>query len=163
MITDLTREFRKEFGDTINNIIWQNESGDYEVFGRYLIQRKKGGFDVWSGASNVGTFGSTRTALSWCIADKYNLFKLSRSIQSLDNKLLNLTNDINARAAIADRSKNPNFREYIATKLETKIIKKKLTEYELSKCVNSAKYFQQKGFQNETQRIGRGTATKTNR
>ena len=74
-----------------------------------------------------------------------------------------LTNDINTRANVAERSKNSLFRETVETKLETKIIHKKQVEQQLTKCVNYAKYYQQKGFNNETVRTGRDHAIKTSR
>jgi hypothetical protein len=81
----------------------------------------------------------------------------------LDNKLRSLTNDITTRASVADRSKNPLFRETVETKLESKIIHKKQVEEQLTKCVNYAKYYQQKGFNNENVRTGRDQAIKTSR
>ena len=67
------------------------------------------------------------------------------------------------RANLADRSKTPLFRETIETKLETKIIRKKQVEQELTKCVNYAKYCQQRGFDNETIRTGRTASVKKSR
>ena len=55
------------------------------------------------------------------------------------------------------------FRDSIGTKLETKIIRKKQVENELAKCVNWAKYCQQRGFNNETARTGRNQPNKTSR
>jgi hypothetical protein len=80
-----------------------------------------------------------------------------------DNKLAALTQDINTRAAAGDRSQDPAWRETILTKLETKIIQKKLLENQLTKCVDWAKYIQQKGFDNETARTGRSQPNKTSR
>ena len=88
---------------------------------------------------------------------------MARDILTLDNKLHSLTNDITIRANIADRSKNSIFRETVETKLESKIIHKKYVEKQLTKCVNYAKYYQQKGFNNETVRTGRDHAIKTSR
>jgi hypothetical protein len=111
----------------------------------------------------VGVFSSTRTALSWCIADKYSNYTLAQELLTIDRKLELLKNDIFVRSAVADRSKRAQFREDISTKLETKIIYKKVLEIELTKCVNWAKYRQQRGFINETARTGRATTNKTSR
>ena len=80
-----------------------------------------------------------------------------------DNKLGYLNNDIAIRANIADNSNKPEFRESIGTKLETKIIRKKQLENQLTKCVNLAKYWQQRGFNNETARTGRNQPNKASR
>jgi hypothetical protein len=157
------RLFRQEFHDTLKNVIWQDEDGDYQVFDRYTIVPEHPGYRVFCGATEVGRFGSTRTALSWCIADKYAAYNTAREILNLDIKLDALANDISVRAALGDRSRTPELKETILTKLETKIIHKKLLENRLTKCVNWAKYIQQRGFDNETARTGRNQPNKANR
>ena len=160
---EFERLFRQEFHNVMPNTIWQNDNGVYEVFGHYRIHPERPGYRVFCSATEVGTFSSTRAALSWCIADKNKSYNTARELLTLDTKLTALTHDINARAAVGDRSKNPALRETILTKLETKIIRKKLLENQLTKCVNWAKYCQQRGFDNETQRIGRSQPNKTSR
>jgi hypothetical protein len=160
---EFDRLFRQEFRDIMPNTIWQNDNGVYEVFGHYRIQPERPGYRVFCSATDIGVFSSTRTALSWCIADKNKSYNTARELLTLDTKLTALTHDINARAAVGDCSKNPALRETILTKLETKIIRKKLLENQLTKCVNWAKYCQQRGFDNETQRIGRNQPNKTSR
>lgn len=160
---ELDKLFRKEFPDLFANLIWQNDAGEYEVFDRYLIAPEKHGYRVFCSATDIGLFSTTKTALSWCIADKYTNYNLARDILKLDNKLSSLISDISTRANLADRSKQPLFREIIETKLETKIIHKKQVEQELTKCVNYAKYCQQRGFNNETVRTGRTQAIKASR
>jgi hypothetical protein len=160
---EFERMFRQEFKDITPNLIWQNNSGEYEVFGRYRIIPLRPGYQVFCSATEVGTFHSTRTALSWCIADKNCSYNTARELLTVDNKLAALTCDITTRAALGDRSRDPALREMVLTKLESKIIQKKLLEIQLTKCVNWAKYIQQRGFDNETARIGRSQPNKTSR
>jgi hypothetical protein len=160
---ELERLFRQEFKDIIPNTIWQNDDGVYEVFGHYRIIPEKPGYRVVCSATDVGVFATTRTALSWCIADKNKAYNTARELLEIDNKLNSLNNDIAIRAAIGDRSKRPEFRESIGTKLETKIIHKKQLENQLTNCVNWAKYCQQRGFNNETARTGRSQSNKESR
>lgn len=160
---EFERMMRQEFPDTLSNLIYRDDNGDYRVFDRYRIVPAKPGYLVMCSATEVGVFGSTKSAMSWCIADKHKLYKLARDILALDTKLTSLTSDINVRANIADQSKQPQFRETIETKLETKIIRKKKVESELAKCVNWAKYMQQRGFNNETVRTGRNQPFKASR
>lgn len=152
-----------EFKNLESNLVWQNEHGDYELFGKYKIIPLKPGYQVCYCDQEVEVFSSTRTALSWCIADKYSNYTLAQKLLTIDRKLELLKNDIFVRSAVADRSKQAQFREDISTKLETKIIYKKVLEIELTKCVNWAKYRQQRGFINETARTGRATTNKTSR
>jgi hypothetical protein len=160
---DFERLFRQEFRNIMPNIIWQTEDGAYQVFGHYRIQPNRPGYRVFCSATDVGVFSSTRTALSWCIADKHRAYNTARELLTIDNKLTALTHDITTRAALGDRSTSPALREMILTKLESKIIQKKLLENQLTKCVNWAKYIQQRGFDNETARTGRNQPNKTSR
>jgi hypothetical protein len=160
---EFERAIRHELRDIMLNVIIPTDSGIYEVFGKYRIVPERPGYTVLCHATEVGFFNSTRTALGWCIADKYCDYNLARDLLVLDNKLAGLSNDIDTRARLADRSKLPEFRESVGTKLETKLIQKKIIENQLANCVNLAKYLQQRGFNNETQRIGHGQPNKTSR
>jgi hypothetical protein len=160
---EVERIFRQEFRDMMPNMIWQNDNGVYEVFGHYSIRSEGHGFRVFCSATDIGIFSTTRSALSWCIADKNQAYNLARELKDLDNKLTALNNDIAVRTAIAERSTRWDFRDPVATKLETKIIHRKQVENQLAKCIDWAKYTQQRGFTNETQRIGRSQPNKTSR
>lgn len=154
---------RSELRTVMPNFIWRNEHGDYELFGRYRIVSNRPGYTVYCAANAVGEFSSTRTAVSWCVADKYRNYNLAREILRTDDRLSAVANDIFVRMGVSSRSKRPEFRESIDTKLETKIIRKKELEKQLAKYVNSAKYLQQRGFDNEIARSGRATKNQTNR
>jgi hypothetical protein len=160
---DFERLFRQEFRDIMPNTIWQNDRGVYEAFGRYRIEPERPGYRVFCSATDVGVFSTTRAALSWCIADKHRAYNTARELLTVDNKLAALTQDINTRAAMGDRSRYPVFRETILVKLESKIIQKKQLENQLTKCINWAKYIQQQGFDNETARTGRNQPKKASR
>ena len=159
----VTRLFRREIQELSPNTIWQNNNGVYQVFGHYQIFPENNGFKVFCRDTEVGIFATTRTALSWCIADKYRAYNTARELLTLDNKLTTLKNDITVRAAVGDRSRNADLRETILVKLENKIMQKKQLENELTKYVNWAKYYQQRGFNNETARTGSGQHIKTYR
>jgi len=163
MTSEIERVFRQEFRDLMPNVIWQNDDGVYEVFGRYRIQPEATGFRVFCSATDVGIFSNTKTALSWCIADKNCSYNTARELLETDRKLSTITSDIATRAAMGDRSRDPVLRETILTKLESKIIHKKHLENQLSKYVGWAKYVQQRGFEDETARTGRGQHNKTSR
>lgn len=160
---DITRILYQEFPEVLPNALWKNNDGTYSVFGKYIIVPESLQYRVFCSASDMGTFTTTRSALSWCIADKYQAYNLARELKEVDEKLRVLSNDISARASLADHSRCWEFREAVGTKLETKIIRKKQLENQLAKCVNWAKYCQQQGFANETQRTGRVQPNKSSR
>jgi hypothetical protein len=152
---EFERALRQEIKDILPNTIFQNENGGYNVFGKYRIEPARPGYRVYCAATEVGTFTTTKSALSWCIADKVQAYNTAREILELDIKLGAISQDIAVRTAIAERSSKWEFRDSVGTKLETKIIRKKQVENELAKCVSWAKYIQQRGFNNETVRTGR--------
>jgi hypothetical protein len=160
---DFERMIRQELRDIMPNVILHCDDNTYEVFGKYQIILQHPGYLVMCHATEVGFFNNTRTALGWCIADKYGDYNLARNLLTLDTKLAYLNNDINARANLADKSQRWEFRESVGTKLETKLINKKFVENHLNKCINLAKYLQQRGFNNETARTGRGQPNNTSR
>jgi hypothetical protein len=160
---EFERMVREEFKTVMSVLIWQNDNGDYEAFGKYKIVPQNPGYCVYIDDDCQGFFNSTRTALSWCVADKYGRYNLARELLTFDNLLANISNDIFVRAGVANKTRDPIIKENIETKLEPKILHKREIEQQLNKCVNWAKYLQQKGFENETSRFGSATAIKTNR
>lgn len=159
----LERLLRSEFKEVLPILIWQNNDGEYEAFDRYRIVPEKPGYTVYINNDCQGFFNSTRTAISWCVADKFHQYNLARDLLSYDNMLSNISNDIFVRTGVANKTRDYTLRENIEIKLEPKIIHKREIESQLDKCVNRAKYLQQKGFENETARFGSATTIKTNR
>jgi hypothetical protein len=153
---------QEEFKNLLPVIIWQNEDKEYEVFGHYTVIVENPRCSVFINNDLQGVFNSTRTAISWCIADKYKKYNLAREILSVDNMLANITNDIFVRAGVANKTRDPVIRESIELKLEPKILHKKSLKSQLDKCVNWAKYLHQKGFENEAPRPGTAAKVKTN-
>jgi hypothetical protein len=162
-VKEFERALHQEFKDLLPNTLFKDDDGGYSVFGKYRIEPIYPGYRVYCAATEVGTFNSTKSALSWCIADKHQAYNTARNILELDVKLGAMTRDIAARTAIAENSNQWNFRDIVGTKLETKIIRKKNVENELTKCINWAKYIQQRGFNNETVRTGRNPSNKASR
>ena len=160
---EVERWVHAEFKQILPVLIWQNDNGEYEAFGKYRIVPQNPGYRVYIDDDEQGFFNSTRTAVSWCVADKYKRYNLARDLLTYDNMLTNISNDIFVRAGVASKTKNIDLRDKIEMKLEPKIIQKRELESHLTKCVNWAKYLQQKGFENETSRSGSATTIKTNR
>ena len=162
--TQKLEEFaRREFQDVSDIMIMRNDDGDYELFGKYrIVPAAKDKYFVYLHDNEVGMFCSSRTAISWCIVDKYQEYNIARQLLNADRMLGLVSNDIQVRSGIARRRQRES-REIIDVKLETKIIRKKALENELTKYVNRAKYLQQRGFQNEIARTGRNATNKTSR
>lgn len=138
-----------------HNLIVVDSRGVYTVFGRYRVCPENQNYVVRITGQNPLTFGSKKSAISWCVADKYRQHNLARNIWILDQKKTILSADIECRTRLANQSRNYSFREAVQTKLEPKILHLNAVRSELEKCVNSAKYWQIRGFSNETNRPGR--------
>jgi hypothetical protein len=137
---------------TIDQTIFDDNKGGWIAFGRYHIIPADAVFDVWRNDSFIASFGSKRSSLSWCIADNKNQTHLAQQIKTLDQKKQLIENDIVCRSGMRKRSKSPETREIIKTKLEPKIALNSVITAELEKCISSAKYIQLRGFSNETAR-----------
>ena len=134
----------------------------YRVFGSYVLRQTTQGYALTYQDCPVGTFTSTRSAVAWCIADKNRQYNLANEIKHLDFTLLRLRNDIEVRGGQARKS-HGSFWETVTAKAQHKQSQRQQIENELTKCINSAKYWQLRGSNNETARTGRNTPYKTNR
>lgn len=149
----LERWAQREVQRNIHHLIIDDDDGGYVVFGRYHIRPAGQSFHVYNLSGHLlGNFGTKRSAMSWCVADKHSQYTLAQSIKNLDSKKQILSADINCRRRVADRSRDPNFSETVLAKLQNKINTHTQVHSELEKCLNSAKYLQLRGFQNETAR-----------
>ena len=153
----------KEIVNLADKLIVDDGRGGILAFGKYNIIPTDYKFIVNIKNQDPLTFGSRRSAISWCIADQHNQLTLARIIHVLDTKKHTLAADIHCRQVLANRSKHEDFYESVSIKLQRKIDHMEAVDAELEKCLNSAKYMQIRGFSNETARTGRSVAHKTNR
>jgi len=153
----------REIATIQNNLIVSDGKGGFYAFGKYKIVPDNNMFVVNMSTQDPVRFGSKRSAISWCIADKLNQYLLARTIHTLDNKKHSLAADIRCRKTIAEQSQSADFKEAVFTKVQSKVEYLSTLNTELEKCLNSAKYMQIRGFSNETARTGRSVAHKTNR
>lgn len=149
----LERWAEREVRRNLHTMIVDDESGGYVAFGQYHLRPADQVFEVYTLSNNlIGTFSNKRTAISWCVADNHKQLRLAHSIKTLDKKKQILSADIYCRRQMADRSRNTGFSEVVLTKLQPKVQQHTWVDQELEKCLNSAKYIQLRGFQNETAR-----------
>ena len=144
------------------NIIIADGSG-FIVFGCYRIDPQSGHYRVSKHGDDRGEFSVVPTALSWCIADKYQQHNLSTNIMRLEQQKLLLTADIRARSTLNTRIRSQDLRESVEAKLATRRSRLQQVDERLTKCVNLAKYWQQRGFNNETARTGRTPSHRSSR
>ena len=143
----------RELRRNIDKIIIDDQEGGYVVFGKYYIKPKFNRFIVETWDREIHGFANKRTAISWCVADKVNHLNLANQILHLDRKQQILEADINTRKSLGNRCRTEDFSEIVNTKIQPKIDQHYMVKSELEKCINSAKYIQIRGFNNETARI----------
>ena len=142
----LERWAQREVQRVLPEIIVEDDEGGLIAFGRYRLINENGQQAVYCYDDFVDHFTDKKTAISWCVADRLNQVKLAQNIRILDNKRRLLSADIHSRSSRAQRSRNVEFREIVRTKIAPKIQSLSALNQELEKCLNSAKYLQQKGF-----------------
>lgn len=148
----LERMAREQFLDNPNAIFRMGE--DVHAFGRYLIHRSRDGYQIFRGATLAAETGSSRVAISWCIADKLNKHELTQEIIWADQAVEWRTKEIENYRHTLDISQDQAKKYIVADRLADAQIKLKSAQERLDKCLNLAKYWQHKGFNNETARTG---------
>jgi hypothetical protein len=136
----------------IHTMIIDDNDGGYVVFGKYHLTPETHGFAVKTWDRHIHCFGSKRSAISWCVADRSNNINLANQILVLDRKQQMLSADIHCRRGQANRGRTEDFYEIVNTKVQPKIEQHLSVTAELEKCINSAKYIQIRGFNNEIAR-----------
>ena len=135
--------------------------GGYSVFKDYVILDTDGQISLNKNNQNRGEFSSIKTALSWCIADKYGQTTLREEIEKLEQKRFLLAADLDTRSKLAKKITRNSTCIGINAKLETRKYKLAQLDFQLDKCSNLAKYWQIRGFINETARPGRTPSHRT--
>ena len=145
------------------NAIVKDDDGSWLVFGRYRIDRYKSHYTVKRYLNTIGIFSNLRSALSWCVADKFGQYKLANDILHLEKQYHLLRDDLRVRSNLAAQIRQNDRYESVQIKLEQKKIRLRTIETRLDKCINLAKYWQLRGFNNETARTGRSASQRTSR
>ena len=149
----LERMAREQFLDN-PNALFRGEGDDVHAFGRYLIHRTEDGYQIFRGATLAAQTDSSRVAISWCIADKLNKHTLTQEILWADQAVAWRTREIEYYRHTLDRTTDFTKKCIVTDRLTDALTKLRYARDRLDKCLNLAKYWQQKGFNDETARTG---------
>lgn len=144
----------QELPRILDSAIVQLDRYSIMAFGRYRITRSRGRYDVDTG-SHQTSFGSGRTAMTYCVLDRAGRPDWCIHMQQLDERRTRLSDDIQAREQLMRRSQNSRMHDVVTDKLASKRATLAIVEHQLDKYVSRAKYLQHQGFANETARIRR--------
>jgi hypothetical protein len=142
----------REFRRNVNNIIVTDDDHGIIAFGRYHLQSGDAGCTVQLFSDSVLTFSNKKTAMSWCVADKYQQYALANSIHILDQKRQLLSADVAHGRRLMMSARHSDLVETVEAKISLKLARLQAIDTELEKCIKTAKYFQIRGFSNETAR-----------
>lgn len=132
-----------------NTIIPDGQQG-YIVFGKYHLHPVNNLWQVCEQEQVVHHFHNKRTAMAWCVCDKYKQYQRANNIKTLDQKRQHLLADVICRQTLGNKSQHQSFYEIVNMKIEPKQANLEMVTRELEKCIISAKYLQIRGFNNET-------------
>lgn len=133
-----------------------------QAFGCYSIAENSGEYKIYKNKVHVTSANSYKCALAWCIANKNNLKSLQEKLNRLQKELSWKQNEIEFFKHAINQP-IPSERKYvIEDKLLLSIQRAKHLRKQLNKCLDSAKYIQQKGFNNETSRLGINSRSRKN-
>jgi len=124
------------------------------AFGRYTITRTPQCFQVYRSATLAVEPSSSKVAISWCVADKYGKDTLAKELITYDLEVERRSDEIMYYRNTLAHSQDSTLRFVVADRLAQSLASLKYAQEQLDKCVNLAKYWQLKGFKDETARIG---------
>jgi hypothetical protein len=148
----LERMARAQFVDNTNAIFRVDR--DIRAFGRYLIHQTKDSYQIFRGATLAAETDSSRVAISWCVADKLNKHHLSQDLLCADQEIRWRTTEIQHYRHTLSVTKNADKKHSVTDRMEHAKVRLRYAQKQLDKCLNLAKYWQQKGFNDETARTG---------
>ena len=123
-----------------------------QAFGCYTITKTKFGYNIYKNRVKINQLGLKKSALCWCIADKYGVCALANDINQFDKELDRRYSEIEYYKHVLKL--NDDRKSIMLNRLSDSLVKANHIKNQLDKCVNRAKYWQHKGFNNETARLG---------
>jgi hypothetical protein len=146
-----------------SNMITPGSPGVYDVFGRWTLRDQQHQVEISTRDRLVGRFGNLRSALSWCIAEKYHQHELAHNIRNLDHDLQRFHAARDAYRQILARITDPQRRWVISIKGEEATLRYRQAAERMSIYVSRAKYLQIRGFNDEIARTRRPAPYRTSR
>jgi hypothetical protein len=129
---------------------------DYIVFNRYKISPTNNGYyEVYRNGTLIHEFTNSRNALAWCILEKNARIEDANFLLGQDKKIGWLELDIDRQTQIMNTTQDNDRRALMATKVTNNIHVRGDVKIKLQEQIELAKYYQQKGFDNETARTSK--------
>lgn len=150
---DLLEKLAQEFMVNNPNIIMR-VGEEIRAFGKYTIRKDNHTYQIFRGATLAAQPSSSKVAISWCVADKYCKVALSVELLQLDQEIERRTNELIYYQTVQKKTQDSLRWFVMSDRIQECQLRLRLAKEQLDKCLNSAKYWQLKGFKDETARIG---------
>lgn len=126
---------------------------DFVVFSRYKISPTSDGyFKLYRHDTLVHEFTNSRNALAYCILENRARIEEANTLLSQDKRIQRLEVDIDRQSQIIQTTKDADRRELMAMRLTENVAQRGQVKIKLNDTIELAKYYQQKGFDDETAR-----------
>lgn len=126
---------------------------DFVVFNRYKISPVDDGyFRLYRHGTLVHDFTNSRNALAYCILENHARIEEAQHLLNSDKRIQRLEVNIDRQSHIIQTTKDADRRELMAMRLTEDVAQRGQVKIKLKGTIELAKYYQQKGFDNETAR-----------
>lgn len=147
----LLNKIADELLNTNPNAIFINGDSIFAFADYEIVKESQNEYSIYRDALLVETCSSCRIALTYCILDKNKMQMDAKHIVALEEKLLGRQNEMMHYRHVASSAKVDDFRrEVVLHRLDSAKHEYHIIQKQLTKSINVAKYWQQKGFENET-------------
>ena len=151
LLTDIIKENLLE---NSNAILRNGDS--ISAFKYYrIVKTENYSYNIYKNNELTTVVGSTRIALAWCIYDKYKKSADAQQLLKLENAIIRRQSEMMHYRYFINSAKITQIqREITIDRLDDAKYRYHTLQKQIDKCINVAKYCQQKGFDNETIRPG---------
>lgn len=136
--------------DIREHVVFKNEDGAYELYGRYIISQEGENFKISTVGDNVlGTFGNIKNAVTYVTYDIRCMLYESNRVLELDNKLIGLEVAMQMHEKLYKKSKDTESKLIYLCKLQEDKLKRKQTVEELNSFIRLSYDWQMRKFKRE--------------
>lgn len=135
---------QKDIDKLKNVVIYQDEDGSYNLYGRYcVVKNTDGSYAVRVlGTYTEIIFHKLTNAIAWCSFEKRNLYRKADRLHQLDNMIYSMDTEIQIQTKLLKKSKDPSSAIIYLSKLTNNKAKKRSFNNEISVFVNESKCWQ---------------------
>ena len=132
------------------NAIFRNGDSIMAFANYEIVQESPNEYSIYRDDYLVETCSSCRIALTYCILDKNKMLLDAKNLVVLEDKLLGRQSEMmHYRHVITSPNTDDFKREVVLHRLDSAKYEYQVIQKQLTKSINVAKYWQQKGFENE--------------